>query len=710
MMVIVLAIIVLTLNSFMPGNSFASVESFNWAGNPGEKLDAKAINNIDNSLKIGPFEGNTPFADFFVESDNVEIEFSGWLNALTHFQSGGQQYVFATVYFDVISGSGEVEITAFVPDNAGNKLSSISRKFNVNEHNRYELRIVWQWPGSLGHNLRLSSPNAISTDTHPYFIGWQPNHLSNMYIGSTTVLHSLIVKSSNPSSGVIIGSSTGHSGITTYTHLIPEAREVKIEAPQYYGWGESRKRFDRWTGDIPANAVPTDRLLSFSINEQKIYTANYVNDPVSPPAPKAGFGWLVYEQGSGLPKGPVTVNIPSGELDSLRAFDGFFIAAADFIKDTLYGVSFETPATLYTMDPETGLHSPVGSTGVSGATGLAYDTVGQILYLTTIEGGETKLYTVDTHTGEVEFITNITQQMSYGIMNKSIAGIAIDTSGKMYGIDYFTNCLYDIDKTTGSANLIGQLGINISYAQDIAYDRDNDLLYGSLFSSTQSDQYQGGLYYICTDNGAAFLLNLFGDEIAGFAIPYIDKPESLFSDVPSTHPFFSEIDVLAASGITTGYDDGTFRPSEPVTRMAMAAFLVRGLKLDQVYNVPAHPTFNDVSAEHPFFEEIELLAASGITEGYDDGTFRPSANVTRMAMAAFLKRGLDLDEEYDVPDELSFTDVLSDHPFYEEIELLAASGISTGWEKDDGYEFRPGQDVTRMAMAAFLVRGLGLED
>ena len=142
--------------------------------------------------------------------------------------------------------------------------------------------------------------------------------------------------------------------------------------------------------------------------------------------------------------------------------------------------------------------------------------------------------------------------------------------------------------------------------------------------------------------------------------------------------------------------------------MAIAAFLVRGLELEDEYVVPAEPTFPDVPIDHPFFDEIELLAASGITEGYDDGTFRPSDNVTRMAMAAFLKRGLDLDEEYDVPDELSFTDVLSDHPFYEEIEFLAASGISTGWEEGDGYEFRPGQDVTRMAMAAFLVRGLDL--
>jgi hypothetical protein len=52
-----------------------------------------------------------------------------------------------------------------------------------------------------------------------------------------------------------------------------------------------------------------------------------------------------------------------------------------------------------------------------------------------------------------------------------------------------------------------------------------------------------------------------------------------FTDVPTTHPFFREIEALAASGVSTGYADGTFRPSDPVTRQAMAAFLARALGL-----------------------------------------------------------------------------------------------------------------------------------
>jgi hypothetical protein len=50
------------------------------------------------------------------------------------------------------------------------------------------------------------------------------------------------------------------------------------------------------------------------------------------------------------------------------------------------------------------------------------------------------------------------------------------------------------------------------------------------------------------------------------------------------------------------------------------------------------PGFTDVPVGHPFYDEIAWLAAAGITDGYDDGTFRPLTTVSRQAMMAFLYR------------------------------------------------------------------------
>ena len=62
----------------------------------------------------------------------------------------------------------------------------------------------------------------------------------------------------------------------------------------------------------------------------------------------------------------------------------------------------------------------------------------------------------------------------------------------------------------------------------------------------------------------------------------------------------------------------------------------------QISPAPAVATFPDVSPSFWAFQEIEALAASGITQGYPDGTFKPTNPVTRAQMATFLARALGL--------------------------------------------------------------------
>ncbi|WP_456375413.1 S-layer homology domain-containing protein [Thiolapillus sp.] len=57
-----------------------------------------------------------------------------------------------------------------------------------------------------------------------------------------------------------------------------------------------------------------------------------------------------------------------------------------------------------------------------------------------------------------------------------------------------------------------------------------------------------------------------------------------FSDVPTTHQFFREIEALADSGITSGCSATQYCPDDPVTRGQMAVFLAKGLGLHWPYN------------------------------------------------------------------------------------------------------------------------------
>src|SRR5690606_25762688 len=78
-----------------------------------------------------------------------------------------------------------------------------------------------------------------------------------------------------------------------------------------------------------------------------------------------------------------------------------------------------------------------------------------------------------------------------------------------------------------------------------------------------------------------------------------------FPDVPTTSSFCADIEWLVAEGIAGGYPDGTFKPTNPVSRQAMAAFLYR-------YTGQPEPTgacntsggFPDVPASHQFCHEI----------------------------------------------------------------------------------------------------------
>jgi hypothetical protein len=119
----------------------------------------------------------------------------------------------------------------------------------------------------------------------------------------------------------------------------------------------------------------------------------------------------------------------------------------------------------------------------------------------------------------------------------------------------------------------------------------------------------------------------------------VERPQDVFfTDVGTTHLFFTEIGWMAWHGISEGFEPGpTYQPSVAVSRQAMSAFMYR-LAGGPPFSPPGTPTFPDVGAGHPFFAEIEWIADEGISTGYPDGTYRPSIAVSRQAMAAFMSR------------------------------------------------------------------------
>jgi hypothetical protein len=135
---------------------------------------------------------------------------------------------------------------------------------------------------------------------------------------------------------------------------------------------------------------------------------------------------------------------------------------------------------------------------------------------------------------------------------------------------------------------------------------------------------------------AAFLYRLAGEP--AFEVPLVPT----FDDVPTDHPFYVPIEWLAETGISEGFGDGTFMPADDISRQAIGAFIYR-FDGEPPFEIPSEASFSDVPTSHAFFAEIEWLYETGLSEGYPDGTFHPDGDTTRQATAAFLYRYVQLD-------------------------------------------------------------------
>ena len=79
-----------------------------------------------------------------------------------------------------------------------------------------------------------------------------------------------------------------------------------------------------------------------------------------------------------------------------------------------------------------------------------------------------------------------------------------------------------------------------------------------------------------------------------------EKPAAVvFKDVPQTHMFYQEITWLGETGISTGWSDGTFRPSQNIERAAIAAYFYRMAGSPDVV-LPKQSPFTDVAPSDPF--------------------------------------------------------------------------------------------------------------
>jgi hypothetical protein len=130
--------------------------------------------------------------------------------------------------------------------------------------------------------------------------------------------------------------------------------------------------------------------------------------------------------------------------------------------------------------------------------------------------------------------------------------------------------------------------------------------------------------------------------LANKAFGYTKTTEISYSDVASADWYYVEVAKAMAAGYISGYEDGTIRPKNPISRQEAAAMLARILNLDSTANLQVLDNFTDKDSIPAWSKgAIAAVVAEGFMSGYPDGTFRPTRNITRAEAIVMLDNAVE---------------------------------------------------------------------
>jgi lysophospholipase L1-like esterase len=158
-----------------------------------------------------------------------------------------------------------------------------------------------------------------------------------------------------------------------------------------------------------------------------------------------------------------------------------------------------------------------------------------------------------------------------------------------------------------------------------------------------------------------------------------------------------EIHYLVEKGIIAGFEDGSFRPNNLITRVQSAIMLDRAIVYSD--DAAANPGYADVTTNSFGYDVIAKMTEQGVFSGAN-GYFNPDQSLTRAQMAKVLVEAFGLTGS----STQTFNDVSSDYWASNYISILAENKITTGYT--DG-TFKPNDSITRAEFSIMLARALG---
>jgi hypothetical protein len=203
-----------------------------------------------------------------------------------------------------------------------------------------------------------------------------------------------------------------------------------------------------------------------------------------------------------------------------------------------------------------------------------------------------------------------------------------------------------------------------------------------------------------------FLAGSVSAALVASAVGPVVANAASFSDVNPNDSHAANINALVELGYIKGFNDGTFKPYQSITRGQVAKIFARILE-DKGFKAPEklEQVFDDVpldAKDQELVKAAAIVKAAGVMTG-TDGKLNPGQPITRQQMAKVLVEAFDLTKPADFTSKI--TDLEKADAYAREyIQTLEANGVTVVTE------FKPKDSVTRAAFASFVKRALDAQE
>jgi len=295
---------------------------------------------------------------------------------------------------------------------------------------------------------------------------------------------------------VTMNISGGYTSTQTVTNLLPGMTQQVV--------------FGNWTAVLGIHNIEVyTTLLADSVHaNDTIYQTVDIQNLIK------AYGYVAYDPAAtgALPQGPAYTYLQTPQtVVSLadQSAMNFIGAAAWGPMNKWYGVVSDDN-DLVTIDTLTGARTVIGNIGVP-IYGLAFDQTTNTLYGVSYDGANSALYTISAGGGVGTYVGDCAAQV--------LINLACSPAGVLYAVSIDDDNLYTIDKTTGAATIVGPIGFDASYAQDMEIDQNTGICYMAAYNNTTES---GEARIVDLTTGSTVLIGeyLNNMELTGLAIPY----------------------------------------------------------------------------------------------------------------------------------------------------------------------------------------------